>query len=350
LNREEYTEEFTFTKEVAMRFIAPLSLDTKRLLERIRKSSRHAQTRDRAHAILLSAQRFTVTQIMKIFHVTRITVYRWLDAWEEWAIIGLYDNPGRGRKVKLTWAEQYCVKIWGKMFPRQLERVKGLIAHWFGKVVCTKTVARILKAHRMRWRRVRRRPKKQPDPLEYAQKKSELDVLEAQHNKGEIDLRYVDQSGFCLIPYVPYAWQEQGDQIEVPSSRNGKRLNVVGFLNRDNAFQAYTFECSVNSDVMIACIDEYCKQVTIPTVLVMDQASIHTSDAVTECLPRWQEQGVTVFYLPTYSPKLNRIEILWRFIKYYWLDFRAYESWKALVEQVEEILRMVGTKYIINFV
>jgi len=109
-----------------MRFIAPLSLDTRHLLERIRKSSRHAQTRDRAHAILLSAQHYTVTHIMDIFHITRITVYRWFDAWEDWALIGLYDNPGRGRTVKLTWAEQYCVKIWGKMFPRQLERVKGL--------------------------------------------------------------------------------------------------------------------------------------------------------------------------------------------------------------------------------
>jgi transposase len=121
-------------------------------------------------------------------------------------------------------------------------------------------------------------------------------------------------------------------------------------LNRENALQAYTFEGSVDSHVMIACIDAYCKQVTKPTVLVMDQASIHTSDAFTECLPRWKQQGVTVFYLPPYSPHLNRIEILWRFIKYSWLDFDAYASWKALVHHVEEILRTVGTKYCINFV
>jgi transposase len=287
---------------------------------------------------------------MDILHVTRTTVYRWFDAWEDWTLVGLYDRPGRGRKPTLTWAEQYCVKIWGKMFPRQLKWVKGLIANCFGKVVCTKTVSRLLKAQRLRWRRVRRRPNKQPDPQEYAQKTRELTRLEDQHTKGDIDLRYVDQSGFCLTPYVPYAWQEQGDQIEVPSSRSGKRLNVVGFLNRDNAFQAYTFEGSVTSDVMIACIDDYCKQVITPTVLVMDQASIHTSDAFTECLPRWKANGVTVFYLPPYSPELNRIEILWRFIKYQWLDFTAYESWTALVEQVEEILRTIGTKYCINFV
>jgi hypothetical protein len=27
--------------------------------------------------------------------------------------------------------------------------------------------------------------------------------LETQHRRGDIDLRYVDQSGFCLTPYVP---------------------------------------------------------------------------------------------------------------------------------------------------
>jgi len=333
-----------------MCYIAPLSHDTTRLLERIRKSSRHAQTRDRAHAILLSAQGYTITNIMEIFHASRATVYRWCDAWEEWAFVGLYDNPGRGRKPALTGAERECVKIWGKMFPRQLGHVKGLIANCFGKTVCRKTVSRILNAQRMRWRRVRRRPRKQPDPQEYAQKTQELAELEEQHRRGDIDVRYVDESGFCLTPYVPYAWQEIGEQIEVPSSSGGKRLNVVGFLNRENAFQAYTFEGSVDSHVMIACIDEYCKQVTKPTVLVMDQASIHTSDAVTECLPRWKEHGVTVFYLPTYSPHLNRIEILWRFIKYSWLDFSAYAGWKSLVKQVEDILRTVGTKYCINFV
>ncbi len=333
-----------------MRYIATVSYDTMRVLERIHTSSRHARTRNRAHAILLSAKGYTISLIMDILRVSRSTISRWFDAWEAWALVGLYESPGRGRKPIITSMETICVKIWGKCFPRQIGRVRYLIARGLGKTVSTKTVSRLLNAEGMRWRRVRRRPGKRPDPLVYAQKSHELAALEAQHEQGEIDLRYVDQSGFCLTPYVPYAWQEIGEYIEVPSSHGGKRLNVVGFLNRENAFQPYTFEGSITSEVMIACIDDYCKTVVKPTVLVMDQASIHTSDAFTDCLPRWKEHGVTVFSLPPYSPQLNRIEILWRFIKYQWLDFSAYESWKNLVEQVEEILRTVGTKHCINFV
>ncbi|MBC6477315.1 MAG: transposase [Hormoscilla sp. GM7CHS1pb] len=85
------------------------------------------------------------------------------------------------------------------------------------------------------------------------------------------------------------------------------------------------------------------------TVLVMDNASTHTSNAVKNKQEEWEKKGLTIFYLPTYSPQLNIIEILWRFIKYSWLNTDAYESWKSLVKAVEDMLRDVGEKYKINF-
>jgi transposase len=62
-----------------------------------------------------------------------------------------------------------------------------------------------------------------------------------------------------------------------------------------------------------------------------------------------KRKGLEIFFLPTYSPQLNLIEILWRFIKYQWLEISAYESYSALVEAVEDILTNFGTKYTINF-
>jgi transposase len=53
--------------------------------------------------------------------------------------------------------------------------------------------------------------------------------------------------------------------------------------------------------------------------------------------------------LPTYSPKLNSIEILWRKIKYDWLPFSAYLSFGKLQEAVEHILKGFGSEYTINF-
>ena len=56
--------------------------------------------------------------------------------------------------------------------------------------------------------------------------------------------RYVDESGFCLIPYIPYAWQERKQKIEVPSQQS-KRLNVLGFLSRQNDLEVYTNDNAV---------------------------------------------------------------------------------------------------------
>jgi transposase len=54
--------------------------------------------------------------------------------------------------------------------------------------------------------------------------------------------------------------------------------------------------------------------------------------------------------LPSYSPELNLIEILWRFIKYEWIDISAYKSWATFVASVEKILKEFGENYVINFV
>lgn len=66
----------------------------------------------------------------------------------------------------------------------------------------------------------------------------------------------------------------------------------------------------------IACIDTFFPVVYKPTVIVADQSSIHTSDAILDKTEEWLERGIIIFELPSYSPELNLIEILWRFIKY----------------------------------
>jgi transposase len=348
VNREFIKNPF-FSLEECMRFIQDLTNETIHLLERLYKRSRYPRVRQRAQCILLSHEGYTVSELVRIFRVDRMTIYNWFNTWETRRFPGLYDRPGKGNTPKLTPTQREQVKAWAQEFPRKIGKLKALIQETFDIVVSSCTIRRMLKALGVTWRRVRRKVKGAPDPQEYEQKQQELEALQTQHDKGEIDLRYVDQSGFCLIPLLPYAWQVKGETIELPSSSSRKRLNVIGFLNTDNVLQAYTFECTIDSEIMIACIDDLAQQVTKPTVLVMDQASIHTSEAFMDCLPRWKEQGIEIFHLPTYSPELNLIEHLWRFIKYEWLDFDAYESWKHLVAYVEDVLRNVGTEYKINF-
>ena len=82
----------------------------------------------------------------------------------------------------------------------------------------------------------------------------------------------------------------------------------------------------------------------------MDNSSIHQNNNFWDKENEWREKGVEIFFLPTYSPHLNIIEILWRLIKYKWLESRLCENYSTLVEAVEEILVNFGTEYTINFV
>jgi len=66
-------------------------------------------------------------------------------------------------------------------------------------------------------------------------------------------------------------------------------------------------------------------------------------------LSEWKQRQIEIFYLPSHSPQLNLIEILWRFIKYAWLPLSAYRCWQSLVDSVEKILSEFGQNYVINF-
>ncbi len=166
--------------------------------------------------------------------------------------------------------------------------------------------------------------------------------------QGTLDLRYLDETGFCLTPYVPYAWQASREK-EALKSQQSKRLNVLGLLNRNNELESYIFECKINSDIVIKFLDQYVQKIKKLTVIVIDNAPIHRSKAFQKKITEWRQKKLEIFWFPTYSPQLNLSEILWRFMKYEWIETEAYLSWKNLVEYVEKVLKNFGTKYTINF-
>lgn len=331
-----------------MRFIENVSLESIRLLQRIYRHSQHHRVRQRAQCILLSHEGYSTTVLMDLFQVTRLTLYRWFDAWETRGFAGLYDRRGRGRKPTFSAPQQAQIWTWVKAGPKNLSVVRAQVKQTWNLVVSKSTLKRVIKTLGMSWHRIRKRPAGKPDPQEYQWKKAELERLKQADQRGVIDLRYLDEAGFCLMGYVPYGWQCKGDELFIETQRS-KRLNALGIMNRANELAVYLFECSINSDVLIACIDQFAETINKPTVIAMDNASIHTSQRFAAKIEEWQQRQLEIFFLPSYSPQLNLIEILWRFIKYEWIEIEAYRSWESLVEYVEKVLRGFGSEYIINF-
>jgi transposase len=332
-----------------MSFKREVTPENLRLLDRIYRQSRHHQVRQRAHCIILRQRGMSVPQLLEIFPVSRKTLYNWFESWDSDSVVGLYNRPGRGRKATFDSEQRNQIQAWVKAHPRQLKTVLEKIKAEWDITVSTQTVKRVLKALKMSWHRFRRGVSGQPDEQEYAANQAQLESLQQLDEAGEIDSYYLDESGFCLMPCVPSGWQPIGETLEIPSQRS-RRLNVLGLMKRDNQLQSYVSEQSVTSEVVISCIDEFFAIVEKRTVIVVDQASIHTSGAMQDHLEEWKERNIEIFQLPSYSPQLNLIEILWRFIKYEWLEVSAYRNWQSLVESVERILREFGDNYVINFV
>ena len=331
-----------------MRYIRGLSLETLKMLKRIEKESKYYQVRRRALCIKLSFEGREIAELIKIFKVRRNTIYNWLNDWQKYNLLGLYNRKGRGRRSLLNKGQKEVVKKWVKETPKNLEKVKEEVEKQWSIKISKDTIKRIIKEMKMGWYRIKRRVKGNPHPEDYQDKKKELEKLKELEKEGEIEIFYVDETGFCLTPYVPYAWQESPQKIEVKSS-SSKRLNVLGFLNKSNDLESYTFACSINSEVVVACIDKFSEKIKRKTVLVMDNASVHQNQILWDKQIEWAKKGLIIFFLPTYSPHLNKIEILWRFIKYKWLEIDAYESYSNLVKAVENILINFGSEYTINF-
>ncbi len=61
-----------------------------------------------------------------------------------------------------------------------------------------------------------------------------------------------------------------------------------------------------------------------------------------------ERKGLTLVFLPPYSPELNRIEKLWHKMKYEWMAFKARDA-ATLEADVERILDGFGSDYRMTF-
>lgn len=205
------------------------------------------------------------------------------------------------------------------------------------------------------FRRARRVCAKAPDARREAILRRGLDKVRALARRGGCDLMHGDESGFCLVPPLPYLWQHKGQRLGLAAKSHHQRLNVLGFWKEE----AQEEQALVHREVVGALTGEQFVQaiedqllpfLRRPTVLLVDNASLHRCALVQRKRREWKAQGLHVWYLPPYCPHLNRIELLWKRCKYHWLEPSAYTNFPTLCTAVSNVLHNVGTKYRLSFV
>ncbi len=81
------------------------------------------------------------------------------------------------------------------------------------------------------WKRTRKSHKGKQDPKTREIKQADLDMLELFAGTGEIDLKYLDESGFCIWSEPSYTYYQRGKQKCLEQTkRRGRRLSIIGLL------------------------------------------------------------------------------------------------------------------------
>lgn len=163
-----------------------------------------------------------------------------------------------------------------------------------------------------------------------------------------IKLYFGDDSGFSLTPCVPYGWIKKGEHACILSQRS-PRVNVFALLGTDHHLLCYQKNGTLNAAFIIQCLDAFCLSISKPTVIVLDNASLHTCQIVETKRQEWERQGLYIFFLPKYSPHLNRIERFWKQVKYHWLKGQDYLSLEALRQALHTIFTGFGTFFTLDF-
>jgi len=181
-------------------------------------------------------------------------------------------------------------------------------------------------------------------------KAATLAKLEQAARDKACQLFYFDQSGFSASPPVQRGWSPIGEPHRVFPQPHCRR-SVLGALDFGaNVLTHHASKTTIKRPDVVQFLDQIARESTsgLTTVVVLDNATIH-HNIDQETIDRWfLEHHMVLFYLPPYSPELNRIEILWKHAKYHW---RRLVTWtkETIDAEIEKLLNGFGSEFQIKF-
>jgi transposase len=146
---------------------------------------------------------------------------------------------------------------------------------------------------------------------------------------------WVDASHFVLASFLGYVWCFVRKFVKAASGR--QRYNVLGALNaRTHELITEINTTYINAESVCALLRKIAGAVgglgSMPITLVMDNARYQRCALVQNLA---KELGIELLFLPSYSPNLNLIERLWKFMKKEALNSRQLQDFKKFQEAID---------------
>ena len=170
----------------------------------------------------------------------------------------------------------------------------------------------------------------------------ELEPRLAEAKEGKRAVFFMDAAHFVLAPFLGFLWSVARIFIQAPSGR--QRFNVLGALN------ALTHELvTVTNDTYITA-QSVCDllqklaalNLGVPITVFLDNARYQKCELVKVTAARLH---IELCFLPTYSPNLNLIERLWKFVKKQCLYSKYYADFATFKTAIETCLSETPTQH-----
>ena len=159
---------------------------------------------------------------------------------------------------------------------------------------------------------------------------------------GNEAVLFIDAAHFVHALFVGFLWCFNRIKIKSPSGR--QRFNVLGAID---AMTHNLITVTNTTYINANCFIELMKKVrkfygySIPITLILDNASYQKCIIVADAA---EEMDINLLYLPTYSPNLNLIERLWRYVKKEVLYSKYYSCFSDFKKAITVCLHKTQNK------
>jgi transposase len=152
---------------------------------------------------------------------------------------------------------------------------------------------------------------------------------------------FVDAAHFIFGPFLGFLWCLVRRYIPGPSGR--KRYNVLAALDAvSHRLIRVSNDSYINAEAVCALLRAIVKAgYHTPITLVMDNAR-YQHCALVQALA--DSLKIELLFLPSYSPNLNLIERVWKFVKKE-LACKTYRDYDCFTHAIDDCLRNLNKKH-----
>ena len=306
------------------------------------------QVQRKMEVLWLLHQGETHARVATLAGVSRSSVHRYLTDYLEGGLDLIRRCPHQGSVSPLDEHQASLEEYFDQQPPHTVQQAQQVIEQRTGIRRGRTQVRRFL-------RRLGLKPRKacaipvppKSTPEDHATKQAEFleDQLQprlAAARAGRRQVRFVDASHFVFATFLGYLWCKARWCVRAASGR--KRFNVLGALDAvsHNLVQV-TNHSYINAESVCALLRAVVEAGTgLPITLVLDNARYQKCALVTALAA---QLGVELLYLPSYSPNLNLIERLWKFVKKECLNSIHYPNYEAFTTAITRCLDDLPTKH-----